>query len=321
MSSVAFVNSTQVIQMNEISYGACPRTENIPCEGTQIQGLWWAEPTVYGGAVNGYKILKGDSRTNYAKPSTDSIRVIRVYNIVNDYTYYLAVADGDTESVFVDRCNACCGTTPVMPTVTIPAPIIEDAPCPDVPNGTPTYTFNFAIPANPNSLKLALDNFTFNGVAGTPTPVAPPTGYVSAATILTWVQANWGAYGTWSLQNTSKDLRLVSTSTESAGGTIDLIAASYCFQIPGTATETNGITIGATNVSFPNIFFDDTTEPNRNAIINAIAPYFANGYDDLSIVEDTGDFFVKYTGLQLPVHLLLDGSTVSGTTFATGTCP
>lgn len=321
MSSVAFVKSTQVIQVNEISYGACPRTENIPCEGTQMQGLWWAEPTTIGGAVNGYKIVKGDARDNYAKPTTDSIRVQRVFNTVNNYTYWLAVDDAAEESLFVDRCNACCGATPVMPTVTIPAPIVEQMPCPNVPNGTPTYTFEFAIPANPNTLKIALNNFTFNAVAGTPTPTAPPTGYASAAAILTWVQANWAAYGTWSLVNSSKELQLVSTTTVSAGGTIDLIAKSYCFQIPGTSTETNGITIGSTDVDFPNIFFDNTSAPNRNAIVNAIAPFFANGADDLSIVFSSPNYFVKYTGLQLPVHLLLDGATISGTTFATGTCP
>src|SRR4051812_30203503 len=186
MSSVAFVKSTQVIQRNEISYAACPRTENIPCEGTIIQGLWWAVPQVYGGGIDGYKITKGEIRDNYTKPSADSIRVLRVYNAIANNTYWIAVADADTEAVFVDKCNACCGATPSMGVVTIPDPIIEQAPCADVPNGTPLYTFEFPIPANPNTLMIALNDFTFNGVAGTPTPTAG--GYASAAAILTWVQ-------------------------------------------------------------------------------------------------------------------------------------
>lgn len=314
MSSVAFVTSNQVVRINEQDYAECLQSAQVPCEDTITQGTAWAVPVVSAaGLLAGYDMV-----ISATKPQSDAINTVRVWNKTRKITWFLAIGDSDTEAAFVDKCNACCGATPVMDTVTIPSPLVEDCPCADSDGN---YTWLFPFPTNDIPLDYLLTGFTFNG-ATPPTPAAG--GYASKAAVLTFVQTavtGWAAYGTWSLEGDNDEyLKLVSTSTECAGGDITLEEASYCFEIPAASTEVNGIKIGATpvNTEFPNITFDDTTAANRQTVIDAIRPYLIG---DLEVVEDTGTYFVKYTGIQEPVTLTLDGVDVAATAFSTGACP
>ena len=316
MASVAYVTSDQVLMENEQQNVDCPVSVQLPCASIQPQGTAWLVPIVNsGGILIGYNI-----NHDTAKPTPDSVNTVRLWDKERNVTYWAAIDDADDETVFIDRCNACCGATPVMPTVTIPAPITEDCPCADSDGN---YTFFFPVPDNPNTLDFLITNGTFNGVAGTPTPAAG--GYANIAAVLTFLQTavtGWAAYGTWSLVNSNKTIKLVSATTECANVVLGLEEASYCFEIPGTATPVNGIKIGAgtpVNTEFPQISFDDTTAARRQAIIDAIQPFLPQG--TLEIVDDSGTYYLKYTGISLPVNLTLDGSDVAGTTFSTGACP
>jgi len=312
MASVQFVTSNQVIQINNIPHFECPVTKNINCENTVIEGVWWAVPTIQGGIQSGWSFEKVSTA-----PSVDSVKVLRVYDKKALTTYWLALDPSTgSENDFIDRCNACCGTTPVMPDVTISPVLVEECPCADADGN---YIYVWPLPYNPNTLNISIEGSSFNGVAGTPAPAAG--GYATPAALLTFLNTavtGWDAYGTWTLENANTLVKLVSSTVQCAAVDFGLIAESYCFEIPGASTEVNGIKIGGEITTFPNIFFSDSTESTRQAIIDAIRPFLIG---DLEIVEDGGDYFVKYTGFAVPDNLTLDGADVAGTTFSTGACP
>lgn len=313
MASVTFVTSNQVIRINDQNLAQCPGSAQIACADSVPQGTAWAVPVVDSfGILSGYDIVVAAD-----KPSPDSIHVLRVWDVERNITYFIAIDDADDGSVFVDNCNACCGTTPVMPTVVIPDPIVEECPCADEDGN---IVFQIPMPSNPNSLDLLISG-TFNGVAGTPAPAAG--GYADATALLTFLNTavtGWAAYGTWSYAGVGNTtLILTSTTTLCADVEVTLEAASYCFEIPAVATEVNGITIGAppTTTNFPNIFFDASTAASRQAVIDAISPFLIGTLE----IVGAGPYFVKYTGVQLPVVLTLDNVAVVATTFTEGACP
>lgn len=309
MSSVAFVIG-KALYVDSINYAACPKTVSIPCEGTRVENLAWAVPIVANGLLIGY-----DFTLVATKPSSDSVRVLRIYNNITKSTWWIVVADDATQDTFDSRCNACCGATPTMPTVTIPDPLICTDVCAD---DSGDYIFDFPIPANPNTLEYIVSGGTFNNAAAT--ALSPDT-FANVAALLAGVQADWSAYGTWSLEATNTILRLTSTTTTCAGMNINLVPAEYCMLIPEDPTDVNGITIGGSDIVFPQISFDNTTAANRNAIVDAISPYLIG---ELSIAEDggnPGDWYLHYTGLQKPEILQLDGVDVTDTDFSTGNCP
>lgn len=312
MSSIAFVTASTVLAQDEVDYIACGgKSLQIPCENVAIQGLVWWVPTSSNGIPTGYRPV-----IQATKPTTDSVKTVRVLDKTKNITYYIAIADGDDETVFSDACNSCCDNDPVIPPVTIPTPIVEEEPCPVVDDQTLVYEFQFPLPLNPFSLTYKVPIITINGV-----PQSALNGpYADPAAVLAAVQGAYGSAGTWSLGAGNTLLLLSSETTESASVDIELIPESYCFEIPGTDTTVNGIKLGspAENVEFPQVVFNDTTADLRNAIVNAIQPYLIG---TVEVVEDTGTYYVKYTGLGLPVNLTLDGADVAGTTFATGTCP
>lgn len=315
MSSIAFVRSDQVVSINDLSYANCPKTENIPCESAVPQGIWWAEPYITSTGLTRYNYLKEIPIQYNGTPPADWFRVLRIWNTLNDTTLYIAV-DADGEADFVDACNGCCGETPVMPTVTIPAAIIEVEVC---ANEAGNFVIDFPLPYNPNNLPLQVGNPVY--INGSPAAALTPFGPFAnpAAMLAEFVSTYSTTYGTWSLQNSNKVLRLTGTVASSAGVDIQLVAASYCFQIPGTNTTVDGIRFNATNALLPSgqIIFSNATATSRNAIAAALSQVLVGTVE----VVGAGPYYIKYTGLQVPSQLTLAGANVSGTVFATGTCP
>lgn len=314
MSSVAFVTSNQVLAINELDYGTCPQSAQIPCEDTITQGLAWAVPVTQNGVLYGYEIS-----TVVDKPQSDAVHVVRIWNRTLKITWFAAIGDNDTEAAFVDKCNACCGATPVMTTVTIPNPLVQECPCADEDGN---YVYKIPMPSNPNSLALIIAG-KFNGVDGVPAPAAT---YADAAALLTFLNTavtGWDAYGTWTYEGAGNaTLVLTSTTVLCAQIEVTLETASYCFEIPGTPTLVDGIDMDndgdTVNTSFPQISFDDTTAASRQAIVDALTPYLIG---DLEVVLDAGSYFLKYTGVQKPLNLTIGGVLVAATAFSTGACP
>lgn len=293
--------------MNTMPLWDCPKTVQIPCGNIQIQGVEWWVPIVSGGKLCGYRRWLGNSPGGSDPPQPDAVKTLRIWDIDGNNTLWILIENSDDETSFVDNCNGCCGTTPVMASVTIPNPIVEDCAC--AVDGE--YTYNFTIPSNPNALKYNILLPTVNGVVLTPALSA--AGYATPAALLTAVQTNWAGAGTWSLQAGNTVLRLVSEDAACVGLSVVLLAASYCLTVgaSGSPDDYNGIKFGTDIVSFPTISVD---ADNRDDLVNAIRPFLV-GTISTSVAGK-----IQYTGLQKPVEMTFDGVLVTGRAWAAGVC-
>jgi len=122
----------QLVRKNAYDYN-CLHQESINCENAVSEGFYWRIPTSKGGVHTGFIYRKSDT-----KPTPDSVKTIRVNDRLNNTIYYVAVADNANDQVFNDACNACCDNVAPLPTVALPAIIIEEAGCPDE-NGNYQY--------------------------------------------------------------------------------------------------------------------------------------------------------------------------------------
>jgi hypothetical protein len=291
-----------------------PNDQLIPrifdCLNVNPIAIVWLQPIAHGGQITGYEPIIGGSR-----PSVDAVKTIKVENYNTHDIDFIAVEDSVVFSDFADMCNECCGDTPEFAAPTIPVPIIEEHPCPNVPNGTPTYTYQYPILANPNTLKYLLSG-SFNGAYPANTP--DTAGYTNEAAVLAFAQdagAGWGNYGTWTIVTPATGphlLQLVSTTTKSANVVISLLAVAYCMDIPTPDALIDTIVIGADTITFPAVTLSRTTP---EAAFYAIRPYLTG---DLQIVTSSGHKKFQYTGLQVPHTLKLATATVA--TFTAGVC-
>lgn len=290
-------------KQNEVWLNANPKTVQIPCVDLTFRGEEWCVPQVQDGRLLGY------ARTiSASKPSPDSVKALRVCTVKGD-EYLILVSDSDTQALLVTNCNDCCGPTPILPAVTVPAPIIEDKICPDASGN---YTFIFPVPQNPNTLKYLIPhgNASFNGQYATPD--LSGAGYSSVSALVTALNTNWSAYGTFTAINSNKDIQLVSTTTVSAGLYITLLAAAYCCTLPGSPTQVDGIIIGGTLVNFTTI---QISTANGTDLINAIAPYLYG-----TLANAISNTKVQYTGLLVPGALYFQGAQQGSLTFTAGVC-
>lgn len=289
--------------MNHITLVDCPQTKLIPCENVDPIGLEWLVPDKRDGFLEGYN---KSLNTVADKPSADSIRVFHVYDKASRNHYYIAVDDAFVMDDFRDLCNACCGENPEFALVNLPeldlSYSVEDT------DNDGDFEFIFPVPYNPNGLDLDIASSYFDGVAGTPS--GGP--FANAAALLTWLQANEAAQGTWSLINSNKSVKLVSTTVESAALDIDVVAESYCFTVPNAGTMVDGIKIGGNISLFPGGAIDAN---NKALLVNTIKDILPGVYDD-----DTHAEKIQYTGTDVPQNLTLDGADVANTTFVAGVC-
>lgn len=105
--------TAQVIKKDTFLFAEAPQTIALPCEDARLIDIGWAKPLVHNSVVVDYqKILIAP-----AKPSVDSIRIIIIE--VGGSQYWVIAPDNATNTTFTNQCNACCGSTPSMPAVTI----------------------------------------------------------------------------------------------------------------------------------------------------------------------------------------------------------
>lgn len=310
---IRFVRSNQVLEVNGVFYSYPSNTggisKSIPCT-SEVMGFFWMVPIVQGNRVIGYDTLNANSAT---KPSPDAVKILRVKDAIDANTEYgIAVldADGVTSNTFVNNCNGCCGSTPVMPTVTIPTPILQ-LPAQTVVDGVHTFVFPF--PANPNGLLYSIPFPWFNGAAGT--PAYAPTGITTAAQFVTWADANWGAYGEWS--SSGDIVTLASTSTDDipvllAGMQISLTPATFCLDFTAFSppAAVNGIKFGTgATFAFSPFMINGT---NQQTLINRIQRFIPDAVFTIS----TGK--LQIATIQ-PVPKLYNDTTLVATA-ATGAC-
>lgn len=321
--SVLFVQTNQLFGTNGETFG-WPTYPNgisgkqIPCDNTQIINTYWRIPKMLGNRLIGYTELVA---TDDTKPTPDSAKFIRVKHTGGNSgptTYDFAVADSDNigasspPNQFAYLCDGLGGTLPVMPTVTIPTPILQSGPQSTDSDGA--NTFIFAFPANPNALLYGIPYPWFNGVA--PTTAYVPAAITTTALFATWANSNWGDYGTWSAPTTGT-VKLISETTDTipvtlAGMAVSLTAKHFCLTLNASADAVNGIKISGQVYPFAALSAGRT---NRQALIDRISKFFPGATFSISVTNK-----IDVLTTQLPQNITYNGSNVSGLTWASGAC-
>lgn len=261
------------------------------------QGERWMVPIIEHGIVAAYEETYED-----ASAISGAFKAVRLQNNINNDIIYIL----GTETQWLNNANACCGATPVMDSVTIPSPLIEQEPCCNttLTESVCSYEFRSAAPPFVAGQKLTVtgDN---NGTAFTPS--APGAGFASVAAALAWVQANWGAYGTWTAEGTN-GIKLASATVSIGNFNMTLLSQSWCMTI--VAAETFD-TAKNRNVAFA--VGKVVTVATAAQVITEIAPYFADGV--LSAFSTTK---IQYVGTGFPNGILLGTTPVRS--FVAGAC-
>lgn len=317
--SVLFVQSDQVVEVNAQSY-QWPNypdgiSKQIPCENVEIINSFWKIPQMQGNRVVGYNYLVA---TDDQKPTPDSLKILRVKDTRDNTEYGFAIADTDNIATssppneFAYLCDGTGGTLPVMPTVTIPVPIMQSDPQSTATDGTNTFLFPF--PANPNALEYAIPYPWFNGVA--PVTAYAPSGLTTVANVVTWANSNWGDYGTWSAASTNV-LKLESATSDTipvsqAGMEVSLTATNFCLTLNVAADAVNGIKISGQVYPITPMLAGRT---NRQALIDAIRKYFPGATFSTSVTNK-----INVLTTQLPEAITHNDVNVTGLTWSAGVC-
>jgi len=316
---VPFVESAQVVEVNGQSY-QWPNTPNgvtkqIPCENTNIINSFWKIPITLGNRVVGYDYLVA---TDSTKPTPDAVKILRVKFAGDNTEYGFAIADTDNiattspPNYFAYLCDGTGGSVPVMPTVTIPVPIMQSDPQSTDSNGTNNFIFSF--PLNPNSLKYAIPYPWFNGVA--PTTAYVPGSITTTSAFVTWANTNWADYGTWTAPN-AQTVKLASPTSATvpvskAGMEVTLTPTNYCLTLNATPDAVNGIKIGGHVYAITPLLAGRT---NRQALIDAIKGLFPGSVFSTSVANK-----INIYTTQLPQNITKDGSNVTGLSWSAGVC-
>ena len=291
---------------------AIPTAQN----GAFIVGAFWRIPVVLSGTLIKYQFAEAFDST---KPQPDALKVLRVKWDRESWDF--AILDTDyvgSTNTFGTLADGLGGSLAIMPTVTIPFPIIQDAPVATTSDGTRTFIFSF--PANPNALTYSIPWPCFNGVAGTPaySPAtqSPPVTVTTPAQFVTWANTNWSAYGTWSSSGNIVTLLTISSDSvyvDHAGVLAQLTPTAWCLDCTSFSTPAavNGLKIGTGSIIPFGAFM--ATNANMQTLINAIKPHF----------EDGAVFTIVGTKINivtvLPVLTIYDGVTLVKTATA-GVC-
>lgn len=247
---ITFVQSNQVTAVNSNEF-AWPNEPNgvplqITCQDTEIIASYWRIPQYQGNRVTGYAFIVCSETST--KPQPDALKILRVKmtNTAGITTVDMAILDTDNNSYssppnqFAYLCDGLGGTLPVMPTVTIPIPIMQSVPQTTDANGNNTFIFTF--PSNPLGLLYTLNGAWFNGLV--PYFAFNPAGITTVAQFVTWANANWSNYGTFTALSavTFKLVSNVGTVSPStvpvfkAGISMDLTPVYFCFDLSAYST-------------------------------------------------------------------------------------
>src|SRR6188768_226828 len=105
MSNCSKKITVQVSKFNNIEYPLSCQKE-ICCD-YDVSGTYWKQPVLdKGGSVIGYNYTPSSE----TKPSTDSIKIVRLTSC--GATVEVVIADADTDAVIKAACDLCCGDAP-----------------------------------------------------------------------------------------------------------------------------------------------------------------------------------------------------------------
>lgn len=196
-----------VIQLNQISYAECGgKTMDVPCSpDADILGDYWATPIKDSGIVRGYGLTLWASTV--AAPTPDSFRVTRLYDKINTNSIHILGT--------VAQYRTACGGGAALPLVTtIPIAVPELNLCAPLTLGGTDYTLWWPLPA----LTGGQTTYTVAVIYNNTQPVAPGTGLANITAIITYLNTNYAAAGTWS--NDAGRIKLVRATAATVGLTI-----------------------------------------------------------------------------------------------------
>lgn len=264
-----------------------------------VEGVEYFNPVVERGVVTGYE-RSHDAEDVVATTAT----TVRLRNQDTGQVIWIL----GTVANWATRVNECCdGAAGDMPQITLQLANLTDEPCPTEVVADPAISYDyFAVHSTPiivgQKLTVVGQN---NGVSFT--PAAPGAGFATVAAALTWVQANWGAYGTFTAEGTT-GIKMVSTSVKKGRFELALQDVLFCMTI-SAAQVFNQVKNGNTT-------FDQggsVTVVDATQVIAAIKGNFADG--TLTAFSATK---ILYTGKNVPGGILLNGVSVAA--FSAGAC-
>lgn len=288
-----------IFQQNVYGLYGCVPSKPISCDNAEVNGIEWFTPVLISGVLKGYKSSRG------VKPQLDSVKTVRVQ--VNSSTFWIAIADDQNESDFLDACNACCEAgTPLMTLPTIPAILYEDVVC---ANDDGTFTYLAAVPVLATGQKIIPELFTCAGVALTPTALAG--GHVSAAAFVTWATTNWSAYGTFAVSPDGNNVIWTAVAGCTAASlSFKLLTQSFC---AGTLTfpkTVHSVVINGVTKVLPS----DLVVADADDMIAAIASILGDG-----VVTKFSATQINYAGTGVP-GVVKDDTDATIATFSLGAC-
>ena len=286
MGSAVSINAEIIAVGTDFAYVNCNPAQSvaIDCATATVKGEWWMSP---------YPCLKGICYQKLPESQTDfDIKVVEVVT-KEGVTYYLSGALTD----YVDKCNSCCGTTPDLTPSTIPVYIPNGTVCPDSDGN---YIFRFFFPTVGSGQTFTAKIY-INGAAGSP---ATSSAVASPAALLTYANANWSAYGVWTIEDTNV-LVLTSTSQSNVVVTRQLVASDYCLA-PTFPVTFDEITIVGNNGVDRTITLPAPVTAATNvqlaAALSSPVNYFADGTLTTAVAVK-----VNYNGTGQPKTISLAG--------------
>lgn len=200
-----------VIQLNHITYAECGgKVMTVPCNDAEgcgacvdLLGDYWGEPVKDGGHFRGYKILKAA-----VKPTPDSIPLVRVFDKTTGNTLHVL----GTEAAYR---TACAGGAALPGRATVPIVVPEEGRCLDAGSLT-NRTWYWTPPA-----KTGGQTYTVAAMYNNTQPTAPLTGAANVAAIVTYLNTNYAAAGTWS--DVGGRIRLVRSGSDAKVGLTFLV--------------------------------------------------------------------------------------------------
>jgi len=319
------VQSNQVLIMDAEWFGwpaAGLSNKMIVVVETEIVGPYWVTPQPQFGNVAPYSIIPAG--TSSTPPNPSACKTLRLKSNATGIEMYIAILNTDcvTSNTYATLANDTSGGLPVMPTVPIPAPIIQN---PSLPNPGSTDTiFYFGLPDNPNGLDYACPFPWINGAnPSTPFPASSttPSGLVTA------LNSAWGtaynAAGGFTLVSTPipgspattyYSVKVVSTVAGSGtqilamGCQVSLVPHTYTVTLPSylSPVAVDGILINGTNALFftGGILLGDH---NATDLINSLVPLF----EPTAVFALVGSNQVTVKTVQHPTYLTIGGANTA----------
>lgn len=171
-----------------------------PGAGGRLDGDYWAVPIVDNGIFSGFNFTPANADAPSA-PSPQAFRVFRLINMSgNDYWYVRGTSNGDAgaspaEAGYIQAAQAaeCCTEGVALPT-DIPA----IAPCYEMcefdADGKYFAVFGLPIPTGTSP-----NYYAYGYYQGAPLAALSASGYATPELLISAMNSNWSAVGTWSL--------------------------------------------------------------------------------------------------------------------------